>query len=116
VSTDVAIYNIPKHRRGDTWDGIPAIGIKENGVPVNLSGAVISIEFREDYDAPVALTLSTLTSTISVLPTLSAVTIPAFIVNLPPATYQYDLQVVYPTTRTKTYMQGNWEIYFDVTK
>lgn len=116
MSTDVATYNIPKHRRGDTWDGITAIGIKENGIPVNLSGAVISIEFREDYDTPVALTLSTLTSTISVLPTLSAVTVPAIIVDIPPATYRYDLQVVYPTTRTKTYMQGNWEISFDVTK
>ena len=115
MSTDVAIYNIPRQRRGDTWDGIPSIGIKENGVPVNLSGAVVSIELREDYDTPVALTLSTLTSTISVLPTLSAVTIFPTIIGIPPAIYQYDLQVVYPTTRTKTYLQGNWEIYFDIT-
>lgn len=116
MSTDVAIYNIPRHRRGDTWDGISAVGIKENGIPVNLSGALISMEFREDYDAPVALTLSTITNTISVLPTLSAITILPIIIGIPPANYIYDLQVVYPTTRTKTYMQGSWEIYFDVTK
>lgn len=116
MSTDVAIYNIPKHRRGDTWDGIPSIGIKENGIPVNLSGAFISMEFREDYDSPVAFSFSTAASTILIQESLSSINIPARIIDVPPSTYLYDLQVVYPTTRTKTYLQGSWEIYFDVTK
>lgn len=108
-------YTIPRHRRGDTWDGINAIGIKVNEVPVDLNGAAVKMELREDYDSPVAFTLSTTTSTISILPNLSAVTIPAIVIDIPPTTYMYDLQVTYPSGTVKTYLEGKWEIYFDVT-
>jgi len=110
------VYNIPKHRRGDTWDGIPSIGIKVNNVPVNLSGSVISMEFREDFDSPVVLTFSTLTSSIIIQNSLSSIQIPPHLIDISPGIYKYDLQVVYPDTTTKTYMGGSWEIYFDVTK
>jgi len=109
-------YNFPRHRRGDTWDGINSIGISVNGVPVNLSNTIITIELREDYDSPPAFSLSTTTSTISVLPSLSAFTIPAIVIDIPPATYLYDIQITYPTGIIKTYMEGKWEIYFDITK
>jgi hypothetical protein len=109
-------YNIPKHRRGDTWKGINAIGIKVNGAPINLSGAKVDMEFREDYDAPAILSLSTTTSTISVLPSLSAFTIPAILIDIPPATYKYDTQITSALGVVNTYMEGTWEIYFDVTK
>jgi len=108
-------YNIPRHRRGDTWDGINTIGIKVNGVPVNLSGAQVVMEFREDYDSPIALTLSTLTSTISVLPNLSSVRVLPVLIDIPPATYKWDLQFNYSNTTVKTYLEGTWEIYFDIT-
>ena len=116
MSTDTAIYNIPRHRRGDTWDGILALGFKENGIPVNLSGAVVSMELREDYDAPVALTFTTNDSSILIQNSLSSINIAPRIIDIPPATYLYDIQVVYPTMRVKTYLQGSWEIYFDITK
>jgi hypothetical protein len=109
-------YTIPKHRRGDTWKGINAIGIKINGTPINLSGARIDMEFREDYDAPVAFSLSTTTSTISVLPSLSAFTIPPILIDIPPANYKYDTQITSRLGIVDTYMDGTWEIYFDITK
>ena len=108
-------YTIPRHRRGDTWDGINTIGIKVNGTPVNLSGAQVVMEFREDYDSPIALTLSTLTSTISVLPNLSSVRVLPVLIDIPPATYKWDLQINYSNTTVKTYLEGTWEIYFDIT-
>lgn len=108
-------YNIPSHRRGDTWDGINKIGITINGVPVNLAGATVTMELREDYDAPAVLTLSTTASTILVLPDLSSIQIPPVIVDVQPATYRYDIQVTYPNAQVKTYLEGKWEIYFDVT-
>lgn len=108
-------YNIPKHRRGDTWDGINKIGITINGAPVNLTGAKVTMQFREDYDAPTALTLSTETSTITILPDLSSVRVLPVIVDIQPATYKYDLQVTYPNSEVKTYLEGTWQIYFDIT-
>lgn len=114
-------YNIPKHRRGDTWKGIDAIGIKINGTPINLADSQIDMEFREDYDAPVALKLSTTTSTISVLPSLTAFRVLPLTIDIPPATYKYDTQVItnkssQALSAINTYMDGTWEIYFDITK
>lgn len=114
-------YNIPKHRRGDTWKGINAIGITINGTPINLSDAQIDMELREDYDAPVALKFSTTTSTISVLPSLTAFRILPSTIDIPPATYLYDIQVTtnassQSLSSVDTYMEGNWPIYFDITK
>lgn len=114
------VYDIPKHRRGDTWKGIDSIGITINGIPINLSGAQIDMELREDYDAPVALKLSTTTSTISVLPSLTAFKVFPLVINIPPATYKYDIQVTTDANTSlsavNTYMEGNWEIFFDITK
>lgn len=109
-------YNFPKHRRGDTWDGINSIGISVNSASVNLSNATITMELRSDYDAPVTFSLSTTTSTIFILPSLSAFTIPPVLINIPPAIYLYDIQIIYPSGIVKTYMEGKWEIYFDITK
>jgi len=110
------VYNIPRHRRGDTWDGFKSVGIRTNNIPINLSGAIISMEVREDYDAPVSFSLSTLTSTIKILPSLSAFTIPPVVVDIAPAKYFYDIQITFPSSIIKTYMDGRWEIYFDITK
>ena len=108
-------YNIPKHRRGDTWDGINSIGIKVNNTPVNLSGAIVKMDFREDFDSPVVLTFSTETSTILIQPSLTSVNIPHRLINIPVGMYKYDLQVEFPTGIVKTYMNGVWEIFYDVT-
>ena len=114
-------YTIPKHRRGDTWSGINSIGITINGTPIDLSDAQIDMEFREDYDSPVTLKLSTTTSTISVLPSLTAFKVLPQTINVPPATYKYDTQITTNVSSTtlsavNTYMDGTWEIYFDITK
>jgi hypothetical protein len=110
-------YNIPRHRRGDTWQGFNKIAITIDGAPINLSGCSIKIEFREDYDAPVALTLSTETSTIVIQSGLSSISVPPLIIDIPPGTYNYDLQITNNIVNTiNTYMEGKWEIYYDITK
>lgn len=114
------VYNIPKHRRGDTWKGIESIGITINGIPIDLSFAQIDIEFRKEYDSPPVLKLSTLNNTISVLPSLSAFKIPPLVIYMPPATYKYDIQITSnvntPLSSINTYIEGTWEIYFDITR
>jgi hypothetical protein len=107
-------YNIPSHRRGDTWDGINSIAISVNNVPVVLSGASISMEFRQDIDTPVVMSFSTETSTIQVLNANTIRILPRKI-EVPFATYYYDLQVTYPTGVVKTYMSGSWAIVPDIT-
>jgi hypothetical protein len=111
------VYDIPKHRRGDTWDGINSIVITSDGSPINLVEASIKIEFREDVDAPVALTLSTEDNTIVVTDASQGTfTIPPILVDIPFNKYLYDLQVTFANGVVKTYLSGTWEIVADITE
>jgi hypothetical protein len=110
-------YDIPSHRRGDTWDGINSITINVNGVPINLTNATVKMEFRQDLDAPVALTLTTTNSSIMVTNAVGGIiSIPSKKIEVPFAKYFYDLQVTYSTGIVKTYMSGTWEIIADITE
>jgi len=110
-------YNIPPHRRGDTWDGINYINITINGVPVNLTDAALKIEFRQAVDAPVALTLSTENGGIEVVNAEEGlIRLPPRLIEIPNAKYLYDLQVTFFNGVKKTYMSGSWEIYPDITE
>ncbi len=109
-------YTIPAHRRGDTWDGVNSIIINVNGVPINLTDAVIKIDFRQSLDSPVVLTLSTNDGTIEVIKLLEgSIRIPPKKIEIPFGKYMYDLQVTYPNGVIKTYMEGTWEIKPDIT-
>jgi hypothetical protein len=110
-------YTIPPHRRGDTWDGIGSIRIVVNGVPADLQGASVKMDFREKIDYPVALTLSTENGGIIILdPNIGLIKMPPRIVEIPFGHYIYDLQVTYPDGTVKTYITGSWEIVPDVTE
>ena len=121
-------YTIPQHIRGDTWDGME-ITINEDGVPVDLTGSVIVMQFRERADYPEVLTFSTAFSATSAYsaftipqsgmivvtePLSGLVTIPELLIELPPKTYYYDLQVTFSTGRVRTYLDGTWKILADV--
>lgn len=110
-------YNIPSHRRGDTWDGISSIVITSNGQPVNLTSAAIKMELREDIDAPAVFTLSTTDSTIVITnPAQGTFTIPPILVDIPFGKYLYDIQITFANGVVKTYVDGSWEITADITK
>jgi hypothetical protein len=75
------------------------------------------MEFRQDLDAPVALTLSTTDSSIIVTNAVGGIiSIPSKKIEVPFAKYFYDLQVTYSTGVVKTYMSGTWEIIADITE
>lgn len=110
-------YNIHSHRRGDTWDGINSIIINVNGIPINLTNATIKMDFRQDLDAPVALTLSTTDNSIMITNAMEGtITIPPQKIEIPFAKYLYDLQVTYSTGVVKTYLSGTWQIEADITE
>lgn len=110
-------YTIPTHRRGDTWDGINSITIRVNGTPINLTNASIKMEFRQDLDSPVVLTLSTTDSSIIIQNAVAGIIrIPPKKIEIPFGKYLYDLQVTYLNGTVKTYMEGSWEITPDITE
>jgi hypothetical protein len=110
-------YTIPPALRGDTWPGIASITITVSGVPVSLSAASIKMQLREDLDAPVALELSTNNGGIVITNPLGGTfQIPPQIINIPFDTYNYDIQVTYPTGVVTTYITGTWQITPDITQ
>lgn len=111
------IYDIPSARRGDTWDGISTITIATNGVPVNLTGATVKMEFRQTIDSPVALTLSTDNGGVIIANAVNGIlNIPPRLVELPYQKYLYDLQITFPTGYVRTFLEGTWEIKPDITE
>ena len=113
----MALYNIPTHRRGDTWDGISSISISRNDLPFNLADKTAKMQLREDIDSPVVLELSIENGSILYDNVANALQIPPRIIIVPPGTYKYDLQVTsFDGTFNKTYLEGSWTIVADITE
>jgi hypothetical protein len=110
-------YTIPNQRRGDTWNGIDSITLRISGVYVDLTDAIVRMQFRETVDSPVALTLSTENSAITITEPLSGTVRvePIYVVDIPFGRYFWDYQITYPNGVTKTYMDGTWTITSDIT-
>ena len=107
-------YNIPDHLRGDTWNGINSISLSKDGLPLQLSGANILMQFRKDVDSPINLELSTANGGITIMNAVSGIIqIPPALITMNYGTYQYDLQVTLAGNYVKTYMKGTWKILPD---
>lgn len=111
-------YEIPSHIAGDTWYGINSITFLRNSSALNLSGAYIEMQVRFSFDSPPVLTLSTANSGITIMEPASAgiISIPERIVDVPPATYKYDLRLTLSTGEVNTEMNGIWKILSHITK
>jgi len=110
-------YDIPPHRRGDTWDGINSITINVNSTPIDLTNAKVKIDFRQSIDSPAALTLSTDNNGIVIIQpsTTGKIKLLPKLIEIPFGKYLYDLQVIYPSGIVKTYISGTWTILPDIT-
>jgi hypothetical protein len=110
------IYNIPAHRRGDTWEGIGSITINYNNNPIDLTNAIIKMEVREGIDSPAVITFTSEDNTILKNDAANGIfSIPGTIIDIPFGKYIYDIQIA-TLEKTKTYIGGTWEIVSDVTE
>jgi hypothetical protein len=113
------IYNFPDHICGDTWKGVSSITIMENNSSVDLSDCDVFIQFRPNKNlaSPVFLELSTYSDTIKiVIPEMGLISIPRQIINIPTGEYNYDLQINFPTGKSKTYLKGKINILPEITR
>jgi hypothetical protein len=110
-------YDIPAHKAGDTWQGIPSITIFRNGSALDLTGATAKMQVRFKTDSPSVIDFSTQDNTITFLTSVSGlINIPPRLVDLPPATYIYDLKITLATGEVKTFLEGDWPITSHVTR
>lgn len=113
-------FNFPKHKRGDTFDGFGFVVTSNGGNPVDFTGATIKIQFRTKPDSDVVM--EWLTSDNSIVITGANNNI----INMQPktglqmdikaGTYRYDINVLFPTNITRTYVEGEMQIVDDYSR
>jgi hypothetical protein len=113
------IYNFPEHKCGDTWNGIYSITIMECNSAVNLTDCDVYMQFRpKNYVAsPVFLELSTENDSIKIISENSGIiSVPSRILDIPVGEYSYDLQINFPTGKSKSYLSGSFKILPQTTR
>jgi hypothetical protein len=108
------------HKSGDLWPGLSSVAIRVDGEPLNLTGAVVQMQFKRFVtDAVAALPLTSAGEAPGILidddATAGVFSIPARIVGLLPGRYFWDIQVSV-AEQPVTYATGTWQILQDVSK
>lgn len=116
IGDDCAIYNIPAHKRGDTWDG-KTFSVIVNGAPLNLAGASILVEFRKRPHLNPTYTYSTANSKVVITNAATGTfSIVGGIINFDIGYYDYDIQITLSSGNVKTRVAGIWEIKRDTSR
>jgi len=114
-----AVYNMPDHYKGDTFNEISfTINKNVSGTvtPVDLTGATIKIHFRKDPKDNVFEQMSTIDSTINIFdPTNGKFKIVKHVVDYEACKYYYDIQITYQNGDVQTPIRGNLKVIQDVT-
>jgi len=112
-------YNFPTYRRGDTFNG-HSFEILLNAVPVDLTGAVIKIQMRRSPGSKVVIEWLTSDGSITISGAgnniLRMEEKTGEQMQIEPATYKYDINVVLANGVTNTYVEGTFTIADDISR
>lgn len=113
---------LPTIPRGDTFPGM-TINLETtdpDGVVTgywDLTGHSINMHIRTSPESAKIIKAFSVGSGITITaPALGQFEIDKFLVLLPPATYNYDIEVIAPNGDVRTVLEGTWEILQDVTR
>ena len=110
-----AIYNIPDHYRGDTFDSI-TFTIKEDTVAVDLTGASIKMDFRNRSNTGKLQATVSVGSGITIDNAVGGVfTLDSFVNDWNADVYFYDLKVTFSDGLVNTYFKGSLTVNQDTT-
>jgi hypothetical protein len=115
TETNTARYDFPQHVKGDTFNGVQ-FTVTVNAVPLDLTAAHIKMDLRLTPLGVVAESFSDGAGiTIAVNPATGVFKFDAQVVNIPAATYYYDIEITLSNGVIKTYVGGRWTILQDIT-
>jgi len=110
-----ARYDIGPVYEGDTWSGM-TLRLRAGGLPVDLTGAEVVMEARKTQAGAVAGDVVTIATNdgsggIAITePMAGTITVQPLMLGLGAGTHHYDLRVVYPDGRRRTYLRGRIEV------
>jgi len=100
--------------RNDTWR--QTFVLTQNSVAINLTGATITIQVRKGCDGVLALTASTGGGGVTIGGVGNNEITVDKLVNIAKGKYLYDINVVFSSGYVRTYLEGDFIVYEDVTK
>ncbi len=113
------LYDFPDHYKGDYWEGVPSIILKRNDVPVDLTNAIVRMQFKLRATAEPVLELSTTNGGIVIISAAGGeISIIGRNLDIFAQTYHYDLQYIIPsiaTDYTQTVLAGKLKVISDIT-
>lgn len=109
-----AAVQLHSHKAGDLWPGLSSVVIKVDGVPLDLTGAVVKMHLKRYVrDVLPAFALSSAGVQPGIVLGAAAVQgmfhVPAVVVSVPPGKYFWDIQVTQGGLPV-TYASGSWQI------
>lgn len=101
---------------GDTANEIQ-FTVTVDGVALDLTGAVITLQVRQNRDAAPVISLTSVASAgiTIVTPASGIFKINKQIFSAAPGNYLYDIQFVLASGDIKTYVSGTWSMIGDIT-
>ena len=106
MSTKTKTYNFPECTIDETFEGVE-FQLIVNGVPKNLTGAIINMIIT----AGDVIIFSTTSGELVVTDAINArFTVKKQIITLPVGTNSYRMKFIFPNGDVKTYIKGTWPI------
>ena len=104
-------------KRGDTFAEVP-FQINKDGIPLNLTGAIIHMQLRKSPGSTVYLNLTSVANAgITMTSELDgAFKINEMILNLEANVYLYDIEITFPSGEVKTWISGQFTVTNDITR
>ncbi|MCW0217320.1 MAG: hypothetical protein OJI67_03260 [Prosthecobacter sp.] len=118
-----ALIQLHPHKSGDLWPGLSPITIRQDGDPLDLTGATILMQFKRYVtDATPALALTNVGASPGIVidaePTSGSFRVLERVIavtELPPGRYFWDIQITL-AGKPVTYASGTWQITHDVSR
>ena len=104
-------------KRGDTFAEVP-FQINKDGIPLDLTGAIIHMQLRKSPGGTVYLNLTSVSNLgITMTSALDgAFKINEMILNLEANVYLYDIEITFPSGEVKTWISGQFTVINDITR
>jgi len=99
--------------RNDTWQQV--FTLLSDTTPINLSGATVYIQVRKGCAGTLALTLTNGSGVTIGGVSNNQITVNK-LVDIDKGNYVWDMQVTFTSGVVKTYLEGDFIVYDDVTK
>jgi len=106
-----------ENKRGDTFDEVN-FEMLSDGLPIDLTDAVIKMELRTECGGIVALSLTSVANAgITITDEVNGLfKINEQIIDIAPNTYKYDIEITFADGTVKSWISGTFNIICDITR